>query len=213
MFLKHCNSFLSLFFNIFQIVLLSCFICREHNRFIENHKELREEKLPEAFIDRIMRLRGLYTYWLQFPSKQTADLVDYDRKMWNVRKTQAYEDIQLVKALIGDLQQSNKDFWRWRINTMIMDDHKATRRAGEWRAVATMQKNLILNNKTDKEDPIDLQLDRIIPQNFEMTDNISIIIPEAKKTPRKKIEDMLRKYGRKDDMPVDETDFEEVGNG
>ena len=176
-------------------------------------EELRKENLPEAFVNRIMRLRGLYTYWLQFPSKQTADLVDYDRKMWNVRKTQAYEDIQLVKALIGDLQQSNKDFWRWRINTMIMDDHKAARRAGEWRAVATMQKNLILNNKTDKEDPIDLQLDRIIPQNFEMTDNISIIIPEAKKTPRKKIEDMLRKYGRKDDMQVDDTDFEEVGNG
>lgn len=175
--------------------------------------ELKEEKLPEAFIDRIMRLRGLYTYWLQFPSKQTADLVDYDRKMWNVRKTQAYEDIQLVKALIGDLQQSNKDFWRWRINTMIMDDHKAARRAGEWRAVATMQKNLILNNKTDKDDPIDLQLDRIIPQTFEMTDNISIVIPQAKKTPRKKIEDMLRKYGRKDDMAVDDADFEEVGDG
>ncbi len=175
--------------------------------------ELREEKLPDAFIDRIMRLRGLYTYWLQFPSKQTADLVDYDRKMWNVRKTQAYEDIQLVKALIGDLQQSNKEFWRWRINTMIMDDHKAARRAGEWRAVASMQKNLILNNKTDKEDPIDLQLDRIIPQTFEMTDNISIVIPEAKKTPRKKIEDMLRKYGRKDDMAVDDADFEEVADG
>ena len=175
--------------------------------------ELREEKLPEAFIDRIMRLRGLYTYWLQFPSKQTADLVEYDTKMWNVRKTQAYEDIQLVKALIGDLQQSNKDFWRWRINTMIMDDHKAARRAGEWRAVATMQKNLILNNKTDKEDPIDLQLDRIIPQAFEMTDNIGIIIPEAKKTSRKKIEDMLRKYGMKDGMRIDDTDFEEVANG
>ena len=175
--------------------------------------DLREEKLPEAFIDRIMRLRGLYTYWLQFPSKQTADLVEYDTKMWNVRKTQAYEDIQLVKALIGDLQQSNKEFWRWRINTMIMDDHKAARRAGEWRAVASMQKNLILNNKTDKEDPIDLQLDRIIPQAFEMTDNIGIIIPEAKNTPRNKIEDMLRKYGRKDDMAVDDADFEEVGNG
>ena len=175
--------------------------------------ELREEKLPEAFIDRIMRLRGLYTYWLQFPSKQTADLVEYDTKMWNVRKTQAYEDIQLVKALIGDLQQSNKEFWRWRINTMIMDDHKAARRAGEWRAVASMQKNLILNNKTDKEDPIDLQLDRIIPQAFEMTDNIGIVIPEAKNTSRKKIEDMLRKYGRKDDLPVDDADFEEVANG
>ena len=76
-----------------------------------------------------------------------------------------------------------------------------------------MQKNLILNNKTDKEDPIDLQLDQIIPQTFEMTDNISIIIPDAKKTPRKKIEDMLRKYGKKDDMQIENADFEEVGNG
>ena len=46
-----------------------------------------------------------------------------------------------------------------------------------------------------------------------MTDNISIIIPDAKKTPRKKIEDMLRKYGKKDDMQIENADFEEVGNG
>lgn len=76
-----------------------------------------------------------------------------------------------------------------------------------------LNKNININNKTDKEDPIDLQLDQIIPQNFEMTDNISIIIPDAKKTSRKKIEDMLRKYGKKDDMQIENADFEEVGNG
>lgn len=175
-------------------------------------EELREEKLPEAFVNRLVRLRGLYTYWLQFPAKTTADLVQYDEQMFKTRKTQAYEDIQLVKALIGDLQQSTKEFWRWRINTMIIEDHKAARRAGEWRAAATMQKNLILNNKTDKDDPIDLQLEQIIPQNFEMSDNISIVIPDAKKTSRKKIEDMLRKYGRKEGMTIDNADFEVVGD-
>lgn len=175
-------------------------------------EELREEKLPEAFINRLVRLRALYTYWIQFPSKNTADLVQYDEQMFKTRKTQAYEDIQLVKAIIGDLQQSTKEFWRWRINTMIMEDHKAARRAGQWRAAATMQKNLILNNKTDKDDPIDLQLEQIIPQNFEMSDNISIVIPDAKKISRRKIEDMLRKYGRKDGMTIDNADFEEVGD-
>lgn len=106
-------------------------------------EELRKENLPESFVNRIIRLRGLYTYWLQFPSKQTSELVEYDQQMFNIRKTQAYEDIQFVKALIGDLQQTSKEFWRWRINTMIMDDHKAARRAGEWRAVASMQKSHI----------------------------------------------------------------------
>lgn len=173
-------------------------------------KELEAEQLPRAFINRLVRLRGLYTYWLQFPSKQTADLVDYDERMFKIAKTQAYEDIQLVKALIGDLQQSNKEFWRWRINTMIMADHRAARRAKDWRAAASMQKNLILNNKTDKEDAIDLQLEQIIPQRFELSDDIQIVIPDAKKTSRKKIEELLRKYGKKDGIDIEPAEYETV---
>lgn len=172
--------------------------------------ELRKENLPEQFVQRIIRLRGLYAYWLQFPMKLTAELVEYDRQMFNACRTQAYEDIKLVKTLIGDLQASTKDFWRWRINTMIMEDHKAARRAGEWRAAATMQKNLILNNKTDKDDPIDLQLEQIIPQVFEMTDDIGVLIPGTQKTSRAKIENLLKKYGRRDDMVVEDADFEEM---
>lgn len=173
-------------------------------------KELEAEQLPRAFINRLVRLRGLYTYWLQFPSKQTADLIDYDESMFKIAKTQAYEDIQLVKALIGDLQQSSKEFWRWRINTMIMADHSAARRAGDWRAAASMQKNLILNNKTDKEDAIDLQLEQIIPQRFELSDDIQIVIPDAKKTSRKKIEELLRKYGKKDGRDIEPAEYETI---
>lgn len=172
--------------------------------------ELEKEHLPLPFIQRLERLRGLYTYWVQFPSKQTQDMVEYDQQMFKASRTQAYEDIQLVKVLIGDLQATSKDFWRWRINTMIMEDHKAARRAGDWRSAASMQKNLILNNKTDKDDPLELDFDKIVPQQFEMTDNITIVIPGKKKTSRKKIEEMLVKYGRKDDMPVEDADFEEV---
>jgi hypothetical protein len=172
--------------------------------------ELKEQHLSEDFINRIQRLRSLYTYWLQFPNKRTEDLVQYDEQMFHIRKTQAYEDIQLTKILIGDLLASTKEFWRWRINTMILEDHKAARRANDWRSAASMQKNLILNNKTDKDDPIDLEFDKIVPQNFEMTDNITILIPNAKKTPRKKIEDLLRKYGKRDDAKIEDADFVEV---
>lgn len=172
--------------------------------------ELEQEHLPRSFIERLERLRGLYTYWLQFPNKQTQDIVEYDQQLFKIGKTQAYEDIQLVKVLIGDLQASSKDFWRWRINTMIMEDHKSARRAGDWRSAASMQKNLILNNKTDKDDPLELDFEKIVPQQFEMTDNIAIVIPGKTKTSRQKIEDMLQKYGKKDDMKIEDADYEEV---
>ena len=174
--------------------------------------ELEKEQLPQAFIERLERLRGIYTYWLQFPNKQTQEIVKYDLDMFLIGKTQAYEDIQLVKVLIGDLQSTTKDFWRWRINTMILEDHEQALKDKDWRSVASMQKNLILNNKTNKEDPLELDFEKIVPQQFEMTDDIAIVIPGKHKTSRKKIEDMLKKYGRKDEMQIEDADFEEVNN-
>lgn len=40
--------------------------------------ELRELRVAEGVLQRLHRLRGLYAYWLQFPSKLDNDLVLYD---------------------------------------------------------------------------------------------------------------------------------------
>lgn len=172
--------------------------------------EMKEANLPAPFVQRLQRVKGVYDYWRQFPNKQTADIVEYEQQMFSIGKTQAYEDIRLVKLLLGDIEASTKEFWRWRINTLIEENIKSARRAGDWRAVASLVKNLIQNNKTDKEDPLELDFDKIVPQQFEMSDDIRIVNPNAIKTPRKKIEELLKKYGRKDGLAIDDADFEEV---
>lgn len=141
--------------------------------------------------------------------KSVSEIVQFDLDNFGLRKTQAYEDIALVKALIGDIQATTKAFARWRANVMIESDIKKARKDGDWRAVASMQKNYILNNKTDKDDPVDLEFDKIVPQQFEMTDDISIVIPGAKKASRQRIEQLLNKYNPKAPAPQD-ADFEEV---
>lgn len=172
--------------------------------------QLIEQHLPDAFINRIERVRGLYAYWLQHPTKVTSEVVEFDMEQFDIRKTQAYEDIALVKALIGDIQSSTKAFARWRANVMIEQDIQRAREDGDWRAVASMQKNYILNNKTDKDDPIELEFDKIVPQQFEMTDDISIVIPGAKKASRQRVEELLRKYHGKKTPEAEDANFEEV---
>lgn len=166
--------------------------------------------LPAAFIQRLQRLRGVYDYWLQYPNKLSADIVEFEQQMFGIAKTQAYQDIRLVKILLGDIEASTKDFWRWRINTILMESLKGARRAHDYRAVASLVKNLIANNKTDKEDPLDLEFDKIVPQQFELSDDIRIVNPASSKTSRKRIEELLRKYGRTQSMEITDADFEEV---
>lgn len=172
--------------------------------------DIESANLPAAFVQRLSRVKGVYDYWIQFPNKRTADIVEFENEMFGIGKTQAYQDIRLVKLLLGNIETSTKDFWRWRINTIVMDSIEKAHRAGDYKAVASLVKNLILNNKTCKEDPLELDFDKIVPQTFELTDDIRIVNPSAVRTPRKKIEALLRKYGCKDGMAIQDVDFEEV---
>ena len=81
--------------------------------------ELREMRVAESLLVRLHRIRGMYAYWLQFPSKQDNDIVLYTMNMFKVSRSQAYDDLALVKVLLGNLQQTSKDFMRWKINKSL----------------------------------------------------------------------------------------------
>ena len=107
--------------------------------------ELREQLVPEDTIQRIERLRELSSYWRSYPSTSPKELVTRCMQKFKVGKSQAYDDIHILKILIGNLEATTKEFARWRVNQMIEEDRVAARRDGDWRAVASMQKNYILN--------------------------------------------------------------------
>lgn len=177
--------------------------------FPQSSDELREQRLSDTFIKRMERLRVLVTHWSQFPMKFPREIVQFDQDHFGVQHTQAYSDIAIVQALIGKMQATTKDFARVKANEMILRDMEAARRDGDWRAVASMQKNYITNNKTDKDDPMELEFDKIIPQQFEMTDDITIVIPGAQKISPKRRAEIIKKYGGKP-TDIEDADFEEM---
>ena len=171
-----------------------------------DENQLLEEHVPVQTIERVIRFRALYTYWCRFSSKSPREMVDYDMAMYKVSESQAYDDIHCVKILVGNLQESSKKFWRWRINQMIEEDRLKARRDGDHRSVASMQKNLIKNNLTDKEDTPDLAFDKIVPLEIVATDDPSVI--GIKKIPdlRGRIKKLIKKY----DAEAEFTDFVEI---
>lgn len=172
--------------------------------------EIEAAHLPEQFIRRLERIKGVYDYWLKFPNYKMAEIVDFEKQMFGIRQTQAYQDIRLVKMLLGNIESSTRAFWRWRINAMLIASINKAERAKDYRSVASMYKNLILNNKTDKEDPIELGFGEIVPQEFSMSDQISIMLPGQNNIPLQKKKDLINFFSKKSGVKLDDADFEEI---
>lgn len=180
----------------------------EYSRYVTlDDAELRQLRVAEGVLLRLHRIHGMYAYWLQFPSKVDNDLVQYDMAMFKVSRSLAYEDLHLVKVLLGNLQQTTKEFMRWKINKSLEQDIAAARRAGDFRSVAALSKVLVANNRTDKDDEPDLEFDKIVPQNFEPTDDPTVLGIERIPDLRGKIRALYKRYSN---TMIQDADFEEI---
>lgn len=186
----------------------------EYSRYIVmNDDELREEHIGNNILQRLHRLRGLYAYWLQFPDKYERDILQQDMALFGVGRAQAYDDVRLVQILLGNMQQATRNFMRWKINQDLETDLKAARRSGDHRAVASLEKVRVLNNRTDKEDEPETNYDRIPLFGVTFTSNpkaLGIDGYDNETVLRKDIEKFNRKFSREMNMDMDYTDFEEV---
>lgn len=172
----------------------------DYQRYLSyDSNELQEQNIPEHVIKRVARFRALYAYWMQFSSKSPRELVEYDMGMFKVAQSQAYDDIHVLKVLVGNLQECSRKFARWRVNQMIEEDRKAAKRDGDHRAVASMQKNYILNNMTDKEESPDFAFEKIVPMVIEPTDDPSVLGIRKMPDLRKRIAKLIKKYSEDSD--------------
>lgn len=186
----------------------------EYSRYIVmNDDELKEERISPAIVQRIHRLRGLYAYWLQFPDKFERDILQQDIALFGVGRAQAYDDVRLVQIILGNMQQANRNFMRWKINQDLEQDLKAARRQCDYRSVAQLEKVRVLNNRTDKEDEPQTDYDRIPLFGVVMTSNPAALKIEGydnEASLRKDIDAMNKRYSREIEKEKEYTDYEEV---
>lgn len=164
------------------------------NHLFDDHDALVAAGLHPATIGHLLRIRDVYSYWLNFPLKRDKEIVAVIRQKYGVGDTQARTDLRLVKTLLGDFQQSTKDYHRFRAFSMIEDSFNAAKAAGNTRDMVAAADKYAKYAKLDKDDERDVNWDDVNLLELEFTDDPTVIGLSRLPDHRNKIRALKDKY-------------------
>ena len=169
--------------------------------------EMTTDGVPEVIQQRLLRLRDIYNFWLQFPRKKDLEIVSELELRYKVSKSTAYEDIRIIKRLLGDLAKTTKDYHRYKFCQMIDETFDMAKRTKDARAMGAAANYYGKYTQLDKEDILDKGYDKIVVQPFEPTDDPSVLGIKAIPNVREKIKSKIQQYWSED---IEDVEFEEV---
>ena len=159
-------------------------------------EEMEQRNVPEPIRVRLLRLRALYTFWLNFPSKTTRDLMQQDLMMHpDIKQREAYDDIKLIKILIGNLEAESKEWHRHVFNRRTEEIYRQAMRDHDNRAAEKANADYAKYNRVGEIDPQPFDYDDIIPHQIEPTDDPTVIGISPVKDLRGAIRRLKRKLG------------------
>lgn len=180
-------------------------IAREH--LFSSVDEMTAAHVPQLIQERLIRLRDMYNFWLQYPSLKDQEIVLELKKRYNLGKSAAYEDIRIIKYLLGDLNRATKDYHRFRFSQMISEAFDMGRRTRDARAMASAANFYGKYTQLDKDDERDLGYDKIVVQPFEPSNDPSILGIKPIPNIRQRIDQKIKQYMNED---IEDVTFEEV---
>jgi hypothetical protein len=180
-------------------------VCK--NYLFADSDKMKAEGVPMVIQERLIRLRDMYNYWLQFPRKKDMEIVDELGRRYGISKSTCYEDVRIIKQLLGDLNQSTKEYHRLKFSQMIEETFDVARRIKDARAMAAASNYYGKYNKLDKEEAEDKGYDKIVVQPFEPTDDPTVIGIKPIPNLRDKIKSKIEQYWSDD---IEDVEFEEI---
>lgn len=174
-------------------------------------EEMRNDRVAEEVIGRVIRLRDVYNYMLRNPLVKDRTYVDYIESRYGVTKRTAYSDLEILHAIVGNLQQCTKEWHRWRFNNMIMEGYAIALRRQDPAAIAKLAQQYGKYNRLDKTDDLDNRLSEVphIVFTFDVAKIGFRPIPNAFKY----IDQIIKKYGGTpyEDL-IEDVDFVEIAD-
>lgn len=158
--------------------------------------EMTERNIPAHVQERLLRLRSLYTFWQNFPSKTTREMVQQDMSMHQgIKQREAYDDIKIIKILVGNLEAESKEWHRYVFNRRTDEVYRQAMRDHDNRAAEKANADYAKYNRVGELDPQPFDYDDIIPHQIEPTDDPTVIGIAPIKDLRGKIQKLKRKLG------------------
>ena len=172
-------------------------------------EEMRNNNVAEHIIVRLLRLRALYTFWLNFPMKTTREMVQQDITMHpDIKQREAYDDIKLIKILIGNLEAESKEWHRHVFNRRTDEVYRQAMRDHDNRAAEKANADYAKYNRVGEIDPQPFDYDDIIPHQIEPTDDPTVIVI----APIKDLRGSIRKLKKKLGADIQDAEFIELND-
>lgn len=176
------------------------------DNFMLEVPQMVENGLQSSTIERIMRVRDLYTHWRQYPSLLPKDLVNWSRQMHpELKQRAAYDEVQLCKQLIGAFEEESKEWKQWFFNQQIMKVYEKALQAQDYKSAEKALADYAKFNKLDKDNPVLPNYD-IEPTLMRMTSDPRVIGLTPMSDYREKQDYYIRKFSK----DAVDADFEEV---
>lgn len=180
-------------------------ICHRH--LYDNVDTLEKLKISPQIINRIKRIRSIFSIWNDYPLKKEKEMRDSLIAMFGISQSEAYEDIKITKQLLGDINAATKAFHRFRANAIFMEGYELARIKKNPIAIIMAGDKYAKYNQLDKEDSLEFPWEDIIPQQFIPTSDPSVIGIKPIANIQERIAAMKKKY----EADIEYVDFEEMG--
>lgn len=165
---------------------------------------------PQA-IDRLLRIRSAYSLMNEFPSKRDRDIILHITSMFGVEKNTAYEDLRIIKDLLGTINRQSKDWHRYKFNAMVMKAYDIAEIKQDADAMQKAANTYAKYNQLDKEDIQQIPWDEIIPQPFIPTEDPSVLGIKPMPNFRTKISELTKKYANDiQDVTYEDIDIKQL---
>jgi len=161
--------------------------------------------------DRLLRIRSAYTLMNEFPSKQDREIIQHIMNSSGVERSAAYEDLRIIKDLLGSINRQSKDWHRFKFNNRIDKAYDLAELKNDPGSMVKAMATYGKFNQLDTEDAERTPWDQIVPQQLEPTEDPTVIginpmpnFKEKQAAMKKKYEDQI------EDVTYDEIDIKSL---
>ncbi len=163
--------------------------------------------LASQQLDKLLRIRSAYTMMLEFPSKKDREIILHLQTNFGIDRTAAYDDLRVIKDLLGSINKQSKDWHRFKFNNMVEKAYNLAELKQNPDAMTKAANTYAKFNQLDKEDVQTVPWEKILPQLFEPTSDPSVLGIKPMPKFRETIAAMKKKYLSDD---VEDVTYEEI---
>ena len=170
-------------------------------------------KYDEITVQRVLRIRDLYSYVIANPDTKDRQFVERAVSMFKISQSCAYNDLAIIKALLPMLSKASRDFHRWRANEMLLETYRMAKARKDTKTMERAASSYAKYNRVDLEDEQLIPYDEIVVQPFTATDDPTPLGIKPIPNIQERIKKMLDKYIAESidiqDVVFEECDLEE----